>query len=98
VSRERPRHLQPGWCWEASLDGEPRLWGIYGHFDDAQAVEIASTYEGEEVLGTVERAWARSVPCRRSSCECDGGSHLEPASGPGRGASPLTWVTETEPT
>lgn len=35
---------------------------------------------------------ARSVPCRRSSCDCDGGTHLEPADGPGRGATAYTWV------
>lgn len=96
MPRKRPRHLTHGWCWEADIDGEPRVFGIYGHFDTAMAVEIVSAYTDEEFKGTAYRTWGRMVPCRRDTCPCDGGSHMEQASGPGRGASPITWVTEQE--
>ena len=92
--RYRPRHLQIGWCWGADIDGEPRMWGIYGHVTDGEAVQIVLSYEGDSVIEnpSVFRDFRRSVPCHRANCECDVGSHLEMADGPGRGASPYTWV------
>lgn len=83
----------PGWCWR--IDGEPVEYGIHGHFDDAAAIEIARGYEGDEIASaTVTRDYQRTVPCRRNPCDADecGGSHLERANGPGRGASAYTWV------
>lgn len=90
----RKRHLTLGWCWRADLDGEPALFGIYGHFEHDAAIEIARGYEGDEILtATVSRDYRRTVPCRASTCDYEcGGSHLERANGPGRGASPYTWV------
>jgi hypothetical protein len=96
MPRKRPRHLTHGWCWEATDNEDPRIFGIYGHFDVGTAVEIVSAYTDEEFKGTAYRTWGRMVPCRRDTCPCDGGSHMEEASGPGRGASPITWVTEQE--
>lgn len=91
----RPRHLTPGWCWRADIDGDPSVWGIYGHVDDAEAVAIVEAYEGEPLSSVdpmrIFRDHRRNVPCRRPSCMCDGGSHLELAE-PGHGASPYTWV------
>jgi hypothetical protein len=88
------RHLTPGWCWRADLDGEPAVWGIRGHFSDAEAIDIVAAYEGGTVVRdmAVSRDYRRSVPCRREHCDCDGGTHLERAKGPGPGAGPYTWV------
>lgn len=95
----RPRHLERGWCWRCDADGEPALWGIVGHVTDAEAVDIVTAYEGEPVEPTsYHRDWRRSVPCagyHRGGCRENGdcnGTHLEPASGPGRGAVAYTWV------
>lgn len=96
----RPRHLERGWCWRADIDGEPDVWGIVGHVDDAEAVEIVTAYEGEPVEPTsYHRDWRRSVPCagyhRGGGCRTYGdcnGTHLELATGPGRGATAYTWV------
>lgn len=104
-SRDNPgtkRHLTVGWCWRCDLDGDPAVWGIYGHVPDDEARAIVDAYEHEPPtpgiddrwLGSsITRDWRRTVPCRRHECagECSG-SHLEPANGPGRGASPFTWV------
>ena len=90
----RPRHLTPGWCWRADIDGDPSVWGIYGHVTDAEAREIVEAYEGEPLTepASIHRDHRRNVPCRREGCMCDGGSHMELADGPGRGAGPYTWV------
>lgn len=89
----RKRHLEPGWCWRADIDGEPAVWGIVGHHDDTTARQIVEAYEGEAIgTPTVTQDHRRSVPCRRPNCDCDGGSHLELAAGPGRGAVAFTWV------
>ena len=94
----RPRHLQRGWCWRADIDGDPSVWGIYGHVTDAEAREIVEAYEGEPLTGPadIHRDHRRTVPCRRESCMCDGTTHLERADGPGRGAGPYTWVEVAE--
>ena len=97
----RPRHLTVGWCWRCDQDGEPAVWGIYGHIPDAEAIDIARAYEEshpDDMAGAVvTRDWRRNVPCRGDwACPGDcGGTHLEPAAGPGRGASPYTWVEVT---
>jgi hypothetical protein len=94
-AKGKKRHLTPGWCWSADIDGEPPVWGIYGHLPDDDARAIVEAYEGTPVkIAGVERDHRRSVPCRRTDChaECNG-THLELATGPGRGSSPYTWVT-----
>lgn len=95
MGSSRKRHLTVGWCWRADIDGEPAVYGIYGHVPDAEAIEIVAAYEGEPVSGmvTTSRDWRRATPCRAHEChgECSG-SHLTLADGPGRGASPYTWV------
>ena len=89
----RARHLERGWCWRADIDGEPAIWGIVGHVTDEEAVAIVEAYEGEPIAApNITRDYRRSVPCRRSGCDCDGGGHLELAAGPGRGATAYTWV------
>jgi hypothetical protein len=92
----RPKHLTVGWTWRADVDGEPAVWGICGHVTDAVARSCVEGYEGEAVgVLSISRDYRRNVPCRSEYCAAAGdcsGMHMEWASGPGRGASPYTWV------
>jgi len=83
-----------GACSRVDLDGEPPVWRIYGHVDDAEAKRIAEADEGDSVaIASVTRVWAGVVPCRRSECPCDGEGHFAARPGPGRGSSPYTILT-----
>lgn len=94
---DRKRHLTRGWCWRADIDGDPAVWGIYGHIERAEALDIVQAYEechpDDLKDAVVTSDWRRNTPCRAHDCcgECNG-SHLTLADGPGRGASPYTWV------
>lgn len=102
MSRKRP-HLTPGWTWRCDQDGDPAIWGIYGHVSDDEARACVDAYEGAEgVVGnytavTITRNWQRSVPCASTRgahdplCPGDcSGSHLVESDTPG--SSPYTWV------
>lgn len=100
----RPRHLERGWCWRCDVDGEPSVWGIAGHHGYDEAVAIVSDHEGEPVAPScIYQDWRRTVPCAgyHSGRGCPdagddcSGTHLEVATGPGRGAVAYTWVEAT---
>ena len=93
---EHPPQPTTGWCWRADQDGDPAVWGIYGHLTEAEAIATVVAYEGDfkphpVAAPEVTQDWRRNVPCRRHDCDCDG-THLELATGPGPGARPFTWV------